>query len=139
MPDHETGTEPTSSRSELMAERYGRTSGRRRGLLIVAIGLIAALALAWLGWVAWHHSNPAVRGELSSYEVVSDHEVKVIIDVKRSGSASVACTVQAQADSHGIVADQQVTIPAGSQRDVRFTTVVQTERRATAVTVTNCR
>lgn len=136
MPDPDTGIEPTSA--ELMEQRYG--SGRRvpRRVLVLSVAVVAALALGWLLWIAWHHANPAVRGELSSYEVVSDHEVRVVIEVRRDSSASVECTVRAQAESHGIVADQAVTIPAGSDEDVRFSTTVPTERRATAVTVSDC-
>jgi hypothetical protein len=136
VPEGGTGTEPTSS--AMMAERYGSSRRRSRASLIFIVGLLAVASLTWLGWVAWHHATPDVRGGLRSYEIVSDHEVSVVIDVKRSTSASVECTVRAQAESHGIVADQQVTIPAGSQGDVRFTAVVPTERRATAVTVTDC-
>jgi hypothetical protein len=126
------------SSADLMAQRYG--AGRRgsRRLLIGAVSVVTVLALSWLVWIAWHHANPDIRGELSSYEVLSDHEVKVVIEVRRSTSESVECTVQAQADSHGIVADQQVTIPAGSDGDIQFSTTVPTERRATAVTVANC-
>jgi hypothetical protein len=121
-----------------MAERYGGSGGRRRGLLMVVIVVVAALGLGWLGWAAWQHSNPDVRGELSSFDVLSEHEVEVVIEVKRSGTDAVQCTVRAQADSHGIVADQEVTIPAGTDQDVHFTTSVATERKATAVTVSNC-
>lgn len=136
MTDPDTGVEPTSA--ELMEQRYG--SGRRisRRVIVLTVGALAVLALGWLVWIAWHHANPAIRGELSTYEVVSDHEVRLVIEVRRNSSASVECTVQAQAESHGIVADQTVTIPAGSDRDVRFTATVPTERRATAVTVSNC-
>lgn len=136
MPEPEPRVEPTSA--ELIAERYG--SGRRgpRHLLVGILAVVVALALGWLVWIAWHHANPEIRGELSSYEVVSDHEVRVVIEVHRSSSDSVECIVRAQAESHGIVAEQPVTIPAGAQRDVRFTASVPTERRATAVTVRNC-
>lgn len=136
MPDPETSADMSSA--DLLAQRYGGARRGSRRLLIGVISVVAVAALGWLVWIAWHHANPDIRGELSSYEVLSDHEVQVVIEVHRSSSDSVECTVQAQADSHGIVADQQVTIPAGSDRDIQFSTTVPTERRATAVTVANC-
>ena len=101
--------------------------------------MLAVAALGWLGWIAWHHANPDVRGELSSYEVVSEHEVRVVIDVERSGLGERrmhrAGPGRLARDRGRPTGDDSCRVGlkmSGSP------TVVATEREATAVTVTNC-
>jgi hypothetical protein len=132
-------TEPSPTTEELLAARYGERSPRRRRLVIIVVGCLAVVSLAWLGWAAWVHSNPAVDGGLESFDVVSAHEVTVVITVRRDSGAAVECTVQARAADHLLVGDQRVTIPAGDSGNVRFVGSISTEREATTVTVTDCR
>lgn len=132
-------TEPRPTTEELLAARYGVRPPRQRRLLLVVVGSLAVVALAWLGWAAWAHSNPEVDGGLESFEVLSPHEVKVVITVRRDSGDSVECTVQARAADHVLVGDQQVTIPSGESGSVRFVGSITTEREATTVTVKDCR
>jgi hypothetical protein len=132
-------TEPTPTTEELLAARYGRRPPGRRRLLIIGVGCLTVVALAWLGWAAWAHSNPEVDGGLESFDVVSAHEVRVVITVRRDTGDAVDCTVQARAADHLLVGDERVTIAAGDSGTVRFVGSISTEREATTVTVTDCR
>lgn len=136
MPERETGGSTTE---ELLAERYGAPSPVHRRALVALLVVIVAAGAGWLGWAAWSQANPDVRGELRSFEVDSDHEVTVVIDIDRTDGAAVVCTVRALAEDHAIVADQEVTLPAGDDGSARLTLTVPTERRATTAMVTDCR
>ena len=122
----------------LMAERYGQPSHGRRRLAVVAVAVLAVGALGWLVWVAWYHSNPDVSGELTSYDVVSEHEVDLVVDVQRDSGDAVTCTVRVLAADHATVAEEDVTIPAGQEGEVRTEVTVTTERLGTTATVSGC-
>lgn len=97
------------------------------------------MALGWLLWVAWIHATPDVRGELRSFSVVSEHQVDLVIDIQRAEGDAVSCMVKAQSSDHAIVAEDEIEIPAGKAGDLVFEAKIETERKATSVTVTNCR
>ena len=123
--------------SQTLDERYGR--GRSPGWLpYLLVGGLAAILLGWLVWAGWEHATPDVRGELRGYEVVSDHEVTVRIDVVRSDGAAVSCTVQALAEDHSVVGEDVVSLAAGRSGSLGLEASIATDRRATAATVTDC-
>jgi hypothetical protein len=138
------GTDPAADAAadratqDLMAERYGRRTPGRRRLTISVVVVGALVALGWLLWAAWVQSNPEVTGGLQSFDVVSEHQLKVVIQVDRDSGAAVTCTVEAAAADHGIVGDQTVTIPAGSSGTVTFEATIATDRLASAATVSDC-
>lgn len=101
--------------------------------------MTAAMALAWLLWVAWTHSTPAVRGELRSFTVVTQHQIDVVLDISRSEGGAVTCLVKAQASDHSIVAEDQIEVPAGDAGALVFEASIETQREATSASVTNCR
>jgi uncharacterized protein DUF4307 len=121
-----------------MDERYGVRTPNQRRLTLVAVAAVALALLTWLAWAAWAHSRPDVKGQLNSYDVVSPHEVTVVIDVHRRSGAAVTCIVQAQAEDHVVVGEDEVEIPAGDPGDVRATATLRTDREATTATVPQC-
>lgn len=128
---------PAAARQTL-DERYGRSHRGRQPLTVVAVVALAAVLLGWLLWAAWVHSNGDVRAGLRTFDVVSEHQVKIEIEIDRSSGASVQCTLRAQSEDHAIVGEDVVTIPAGDAGSLRFTAALTTERRATAATVSGC-
>ncbi len=124
--------------SRLMDERYGVTSTRDRRLLTAAVVLICSALLSWLVWAAWTHSTPSATGALRSFDVVSEHEVQVVIDVSRPAETEVQCTVRAHSDDQSIVGEEVVTIPSGGSTTVRFETALRTDRQARTVSVVAC-
>ncbi len=133
-------TEPSSptERRQTMDERYGVRTPNQRRLTLVAVAAVALALLTWVAWAAWSHGRPDVKGRLNSYDVVSPHEVTVVIDVHRRSGDPVTCTVQAQAEDHVVVGEDEVEIPAGDSGDVQTTATVRTDREATTATVTQC-
>jgi type II secretory pathway component PulM len=128
----------SASADELLAARYGRRSPRQRWVMILAVAVLALAFLGWLLWAAWFQSTASVTGDLQSYDVVSEHEVRVTVEVRRSSGAAVTCTVRASAADHGVVGDQQVTIPAGESGTVTYEATITTDRRASSATVSDC-
>jgi hypothetical protein len=129
----------TGARIPTPPGRYGAPSRGRRLALTCAIVAVAALFLGWLGWAAWHHASTNVTGDVTSFTVVSPHEIKVTIDVDRATGDRVVCTVEARASDHGLVATQDIDIPAGQSGSVQVEATIRTDREATTAAVTVCR
>jgi hypothetical protein len=131
-------TEPTPTTDELLAARYGARSPQHRRRMVAGVAAFALVALGLLGWIAWSQATPEVQGELKSYDVVSPHQVDVVIAIRRDSGDPVECTVSARAFDHSLVGEQTVTIPAGAGGAVDYPASISTEREATSVTVQNC-
>jgi len=131
-------TEPGGERQTLQ-ERYGARPAASRLVTVTLVSVVAALALGWLGWAAWSQATPDVSAALRSFDVVSSHEVQVVIDVHREGGDAVRCDLSAQAEDHSVVGEADVVVPAGDQSDLRVSVTLRTSRRATIATVDNCR
>ena len=110
-----------------------------RPVLIVAIGLAAAVALGWLIWAALFHSRPAVAAQVSAYSVVSDTAIDVTLTVDRRNPAHpVTCLVVAEAADFSSVGEQQVAVGPSSARVVDLKLTLVTLRRATTATAKRC-
>lgn len=111
-----------------------------RPVLIVIIGVLTAVALGWLIWVASVRSTPAVAGEVSSFEIVSDTSIAITLTVdRRDPSIPVVCVVRAQAKDFEPVAEKAIEVGPRPERlvDVRFE--LNTLRRATSASLKECR
>jgi hypothetical protein len=103
---------------------------------------VAALVVvftAWLAWAALHHARTSVSGDVTSFNVVSPHQIEVTITVQRPTGGLVVCTVEARASDHELVATQDITVPAGRSGSVQVETTVRTDREATTADVSDCR
>lgn len=123
---------------QTMAERYGGppAAGHRGRLVVIAV--LVLVCLGWLAWAAWTHADQQVDGQLRSFEVVSAHEVTVVIDVRRRSGAAVECTLQAKAADFAVVGEDVVLIPAGRAGTVSRKLTLRTDREATVATVADC-
>lgn len=118
--------------------RYGNPSPRSRAIVIALSTLLALAFLGWLGWAAWHHSHPDVSGRLQSFDVVSEHQVSLVLDIKRSGDFAVECVVRAQSEDHGIVGETTLAVEAGPEHEVSLTPTMRTDRAATTAVLLGC-
>jgi hypothetical protein len=118
-----------------LSSRYGsRQRPRWFWPTIAAIGI--ALGVAFAAWVGFQ--KDPVTGRLWGYEVVSDSQVAVKLDIIRPDPLDVTCTVYAQADNHSIVGEKTVDIPASEDEKVRVEIDIETERRAVTGVLRTC-
>ena len=135
-------TEPTTVDAAAAAERLARRYppplvGRRTKIAITAVATL--VALGWLVWAALLHAEPAVSGQVASYDVVSDTSIDVVITVQRSDpSRPATCRLLAQSTDFQPVAEQDVAIPASKIKVVDVPVTLTTLRRATSATVRSC-
>ncbi|GAB2568588.1 DUF4307 domain-containing protein [Microlunatus antarcticus] len=134
-------TEPTTvdaAAAERLARRYPPPLVKRRTkILITAVATL--VALGWLVWAALLHAEPAVAGQVASYQVVSDTAIDVVITVQRSDpSRPATCRLLAQSTDFQPVAERDVPIEAGTVKVVDTRVTLTTLRRATSATVRSC-
>lgn len=115
--------------------RYGsRQRPRWFWPAIAAVGI--SLGVAFAAWVGFQ--KDPVSAQLWGYEVISDSQVTVSLDVVRPDPLAVECTVYAQAADHSIVGEKTVDLPASEEEELRVTIDIETERRAVNGVLRTC-
>jgi len=125
------------STQDALGERYGAPSPSRRRLLIVATVALALVFLGWLAWTVAAHSRTEVTSELESWSVVDSSTVTAVLVVRLHDDDVVAsCRLRAYAEDHTTVGELAFTPdPAAGHRQV---VEIRTEREATAVESLGC-
>ena len=99
------------------AGRYGTDRPSHRGLALALGSSLVAALLAWAVWAALDTGHPGVQADVTSYEVVSTHEVRVKVAVHtRDPDADGTCLLRATAEDHTIVGELNLTadeLPGG--------------------------
>ena len=123
--------------NDVLERRYGATR-TRRWPVVAAASVLTVVALAWITWVVIDGDSP-LSYQLSSYDVVSDTETVVSIELNREDGAAVECEIYAQSDDHSIVGERLVTVPPGESGTIRVDEPIKTERRAVNGVLRTCR
>ena len=131
-------SDPTEISAAAMAQRDGTDRPRRRAVIVVLSAVLATAFLVWLGWVAWFHGDPAIDANVSSFDVVSTHEVRVKVAVRfRDADTDGSCLVRATASDHTVVGELNLT--ADQLRAAKGGWIsIRTERRATTAALVRC-
>jgi hypothetical protein len=118
-----------------LSTRYGsRQRPRWLWPAVAAVGI--TLGIAFAAWVGFQ--KDPVTGRLWGYEVVSDSQTTVTLDVVRPDPLDVTCTVYAQGGDHSIVGEKSVDVPASQREEVRVRIDIETERRAVTGVLRTC-
>ena len=108
--------------------------GTTRWWVVGVLGIGAMVAfIVWFGLA----SANALSADVTTYNVVSDSEIRVGYDVHRPDGAAVRCTVEAQDVRHGRVGTTVDDVPAGA-RSVHREVTVRTSARAVTGVVSSC-
>ena len=120
---------------DVLQERYGAATPRRRHALLTGCAVLALAFLGWLLWSAWGHATPQVESDLVTYDVVDDHTATARVDVRLDGAGGEAtCVLRAYAEDHVLVGEIAFYPEASGVVEQE----VRTERRATTVVNVGC-
>jgi Domain of unknown function (DUF4307) len=127
---------------ERPAARYGRQrlSRRTRRWLVIGLTALALAAGVAIAFVTFQRlGSPAVKGELSGYELIDDETVSVTISVTRADpSRPVVCIVRARSIDGSETGRREVLVPPSSQATVQVTTIVKASRKPVVGDVYGC-
>ena len=131
-------SDPTEIPTPGMAGRYGTDRPQRRGLAIAAGSVFAAALLAWAVWAGWAQDDSSANAEVTAYQVMSSHEVRVKVDADLDeADADVTCLVRATAEDHTVVGELNLTADQIRESAGEWISV-RTERKATTASVVDC-
>jgi hypothetical protein len=121
-----------------MAARYGTDRPGRRRVGLVLGSLFAAALLVWAVWAASSQGNEPLEAQVTSYDVVSTHEIKVKVAAQfKDAEVDGSCLVRATAEDHTVVGE--VNLTADELRAAKGQWIpIRTERGATTATVVRC-
>ena len=121
-----------------LAYRYGMPGRTNRLVAGVLVGALLVSAAGFLSWTVLFHGDPEVRSQLTTFEVVSEHETEALLQVVRQNRTTEAvCRLQALAEDHAVVGEITLPVTDGPE-DQTLPASIRTERRATSVTSLGC-
>ncbi|MFI7272379.1 DUF4307 domain-containing protein [Streptomyces sp. NPDC049879] len=129
------------ARAGLPEGRYGRdpSADARTDRHLKVTGLVLlAVFLAFVGWAGWSYiAGQPVTGELTGFDVVSDEEVDVNLQVRKPSDTDGVCTVRAQAEDGLEVGRADFRFDDDTD-SVHRTVTLRTTGRATAAELLSC-
>ena len=121
-----------------LAYRYGMPGRTNRVVAGVLVGALVLSAAGFLSWTVLFHGDPEVRSQVTTFEVVSDHEAQAMFQVVRENRTTEAvCRLQALAEDHAVVGEVTLPVVEGPENQT-LPLSIRTERRATSVTSLGC-
>lgn len=123
-----------------LADRYG-TARRRapRRLLVAVAAVVIAVATVVAAVLAAHYAD-RTRGEMLSYDVLSEREVSITWSVhRRDPGRATECALRARNRAGEEVGRIPLAVPAGGPSIVTGTTVLPTRDLAVTGEVEGCR
>lgn len=110
-----------TERPDVLAERYGRASGRSqnrsRGVAVVVAAAVVLLAVV-AGWLAYQAMNQPVRASLRSWETPAQDVLPTTIEIHREPGVAVTCELVAVDLRRVVVGQLELDIPAGPDERV---------------------
>ncbi|MFJ2749139.1 DUF4307 domain-containing protein [Streptomyces sp. NPDC087297] len=126
-------------REGLPEGRYGRSADERTDRKLKIIGSVLGVALLGvIGWIGWDYiASQSVSAEVIKFQVISDTEVKVHLEVRKESSVTGVCSLSSQDEGHGEVGRADFTFAQPVSR-VDEVVTLKTTTRATMVELVGC-
>ncbi|MGW7578882.1 DUF4307 domain-containing protein [Streptomyces sp. NPDC054765] len=129
----------TAVREGLPDGRYGRSADERADRKLKIIGaVLGAVLLGVIGWTGVSYiAGQDLSGRVITWDTVSDHAVKIHLEVVKGTGDKGVCTLRSQAEDGSEVGRKDVTIDQRSgQVDTEVT--LRTTKRATNAVLVGC-
>ncbi|MFB6616094.1 DUF4307 domain-containing protein [Streptomyces sp. NPDC085524] len=126
-------------REGLPEGRYGRSADERADRKLKIVGsALGVVLLGVIGWIGWDYmAGQSVSAEVIKFQVVSDTEVKVHLEVRKGASETGVCTLTSQDKEHGEVGRADFTFAQSATR-VDEVVSLKTTGRAAMIELVGC-
>ncbi|QES56347.1 DUF4307 domain-containing protein [Streptomyces venezuelae] len=126
-------------REGLPEGRYGRSADERADRKLKIIGSVLGVALLGVvGWIGWDYvAGQSVSAEVIKFQVISDTEVKVHLEVRKDSSVTGVCSLSSQNEAHAEVGRADFTFAQDRSRVDEIVTL-KTTGRATMIELIGC-
>ncbi|GAA3391625.1 DUF4307 domain-containing protein [Streptomyces roseoviridis] len=121
-------------REQLPEGRYGRSADERADRkLKIAGAVLGTLFLALLGWFGWYYVvDNKISAEMIKFDVVSDSEVQVHLEIRKDDGARGVCTLRSRSEDGAEVGRKDVRVDETGTRVDRVYAIRTTARATTA-------
>ncbi|MFF3602468.1 DUF4307 domain-containing protein [Streptomyces sp. NPDC002463] len=126
-------------REQLPEGRYGRSADERADRKLKITGaVLGVLFLGMMGWFGWHYVvDNKISAEMIKFEVVSDAEVQVHLEIRKDAGVKGVCTLRSRSEDGAEVARKDVRVDdPGTRVDRVFS--LRTTARATNAELIGC-
>lgn len=128
---------PAETDAERLARRYPQR--RTSTPVLFLLGVLIAVLVGYVVWVATYRANPPVTARIDSFSVVSDAQLDASVTVDRPDPSRPArCLFAVQAETFERVGEKFVDIGPGDQRLTVISVSVRTFKRGTTIIVDGC-
>jgi hypothetical protein len=131
----------TTARPANLDARYGRTPGRRRRGVVIAILVAVAVlgaAIAWVFWVGLLTPASTIDNQDVGYHRVDDTTLQITEQLSTDPGTALTCTFEGLNTRFAIVGWKVVDIPPSTERLRHVTVEIRTSERAVTGTVGSC-
>ncbi|MFF5974083.1 DUF4307 domain-containing protein [Streptomyces sp. NPDC012769] len=121
-------------REQLPEGRYGRSADERADRkLKIAGAVLGTLFLALMGWFGWYYVvDNKISAEMIKFDVVSDSEVQVHLEIRKDADARGVCTLRSRSEDGAEVGRKDVRVDETGGRVDRVYAIRTTARATTA-------
>ncbi|MFB6635128.1 DUF4307 domain-containing protein [Streptomyces sp. NPDC056362] len=126
-------------REQLPEGRYGRSADERADRRLRVVGAVLGVVfLGVMGWFGWYYVvDNKISAEMIKFEVVSDAEVQVHLEIRKDEDAKGVCTLRSRSEDGTEVARKDVRVDDAASRIDRVFTL-RTTARATSAELIGC-
>ncbi|MFJ3763759.1 DUF4307 domain-containing protein [Streptomyces sp. NPDC090082] len=126
-------------REQLPEGRYGRSADERADRKLRVVGAVLGVVfLGVMGWFGWYYVvDNKISAEMIKFEVVSDAEVQVHLEIRKDEDADGVCTLRSRSEDGTEVARKDVRVDDAASRIDRVFTL-RTTARATSAELIGC-
>ena len=131
----------TTAPAANLDRRYGRTPGRRRRAVIVAIvvgAAVLATAVAWVIWVGLFTPDSAIDNQDIGYRHVDASTIAVTEQISTDPGTRITCSFEGLDEKFAIVGWKVVDIPPSTARTFTHTVELRVSQPAVNGTVGGC-
>ncbi len=130
----------TAVREELPEGRYGRSVDERADRKLRILGAVLGVALLGMtGWFGYDYiASQKISGELIKFDVTSDSEVQVHLEVRKDADATGTCTLRSRAEDGGEVGRVDVAVDQRGETRIDQVVKVRTTAGATSAELVGC-
>ena len=122
---------------DLLDARYGRSSSKLWRYLAF---LLLLIAVPWLMWSAWYHSNPPARITLVSFKPIDDRQIEITFELDRNDpKGAQSCTLVARDFDKNIVGEIDYEVAPSQSNPIKITAIIPTRLTAVNAGVLECR
>ncbi|MFK4223813.1 DUF4307 domain-containing protein [Streptomyces sp. NPDC019890] len=130
----------TALRDDVPTGRYGSSADESADRKLKIVGAcLGAVFLGVIGWFGYDYiAGQQISAEVIKFEVTSDTEVQVHLEVRKDADATGTCTLRSRAENGDEVA--RLDVPVGQRGETRIDQVVKvrTKARATSAELVEC-